>query len=228
MERNHKAFQLWEQGEFNQAIQLLMEEINDNPDNSDSYYNLATMFILGHKYDDAKAILETAIEKYPNDSIFIYAFGNLYYELENYQVSLNYFEQVTQFQETPLKKDAMVMIGQNYLALDQSKKALVYFLSAYEEDKLDMTLILLIGNTLMQVGSFQEAKKYFELSMEQAPQNDEAWFKRGVVGMVLEEDLNIFQSFFNKSKELNPSRYEERIQQLTAIESIVKNQKDVE
>lgn len=227
MERNHKAFQLWEQGEFNQAIQLLMEEINDNPDNSDSYYNLATMFILGHKYDDAKAILETAIEKYPNDSIFIYAFGNLYYELENYQVSLNYFEQVTQFQETPLKKDAMVMIGQNYLALDQSKKALVYFLSAYEEDKLDMTLILLIGNTLMQVGSFQEAKKYFELSMEQAPQNDEAWFKRGVVGMVLEEDLNIFQSFFNKSKELNPSRYEERIQQLTAIESIVKNQKDV-
>lgn len=228
MERNHKAFQLWEQGEFNQAIQLLMEEINDNPDNSDSYYNLATMFILGHKYDDAKAILETAIEKYPNDSIFIYAFGNLYYELENYQVSLNYFEQVTQFQETPLKKDAMVMIGQNYLALDQSKKALVYFLSAYEEDKLDMTLILLIGNTLMQVGSFQEAKKYFELSLEQAPQNDEAWFKRGVVGMVLEEDLNIFQSFFNKSKELNPSRYEERIQQLTAIESIVKNQKDVE
>lgn len=228
MERNHKAFQLWEQGEFNQAIQLLMEEINDNPDNSDSYYNLATMFILGHKYDDAKAILETAIEKYPNDSTFIYAFGNLYYELENYQVSLNYFEQVTQFQETPLKKDAMVMIGQNYLALDQSKKALVYFLSAYEEDKLDMTLILLIGNTLMQVGSFQEAKKYFELSMEQAPQNDEAWFKRGVVGMVLEEDLNIFQSFFNKSKELNPSRYEERIKQLTAIESIVKNQKDVE
>ncbi len=228
MERNHKAFQLWEQGEFNQAIQLLMEEINDNPDNSDSYYNLATMFILGHKYDDAKAILETAIEKYPNDSIFIYAFGNLYYELENYQVSLNYFEQVTQFQETPLKKDAMVMIGQNYLALDQSKKALVYFLSAYEEDKLDMTLILLIGNTLMQVGSFQEAKKYFELSLEQAPKNDEAWFKRGVVGMVLEEDLNIFQSFFNKSKELNPSRYEERIQQLTAIESIVKNQKDVE
>ena len=228
MERNHKAFQLWEQGEFNQAIQLLMEEINDNPDNSDSYYNLATMFILGHKYDDAKAILETAIEKYPNDSIFIYAFGNLYYELENYQVSLNYFEQVTQFQETPLKKDAMVMIGQNYLALDQSKKALVYFLSAYEEDKLDMTLILLIGNTLMQVGSFQEAKKYFELSMEQAPQNDEAWFKRGVVGMVLEEDLNIFQPFFNKSKELNPSRYEERIKQLTAIESIVKNQKDIE
>ncbi len=120
------------------------------------------------------------------------------------------------------------MIGQNYLALDQSKKALVYFLSAYEDDKLDMTLILLIGNTLMQVGSFQEAKKYFELSMEQAPQNDEAWFKRGVVGMVLEEDLNSFQSFFNKSKELNPSRYEERIQQLTAIETIVKNQKDVE
>ena len=226
MERNHKAFQLWEQGEFNQAIQLLMEEINDNPDNSDSYYNLATMFILGHKYDDAKAILETAIEKYPNDSIFIYAFGNLYYELENYQVSLNYFEQVTQFQETPLKKDAMVMIGQNYLALDQSKKALVYFLSAYEEDKLDMTLILLIGNTLMQVGSFQEAKKYFELSLEQAPQNDEAWFKRGVVGMALKEEDHSVKHYFDKAKELNPITYGKRLEQLQSIEAVMKTQKE--
>ena len=224
MERNHEAFQLWEQGEFNKAVQLLMKEINDNPDNNDSYYNLATMFILGHKYDDAKVILETAIEKYPNDPIFIYAFGNLYYELEDYQISLNYFNQVIQFIGTPLKKDAMVMIGQNYLALDQSKKALVYFLSAYEEDKLDMTLILLIGNTLLQLGSFKEAKKYFELSMEQAPKNDEAWFKRGVVGMVLEEDASVFDHFFKKAKELNPKKYEERIKQLTAIESIVKNQ----
>lgn len=226
MNRNHEAFQLWDRGKFNEAVQLLMEEINDNTKNSDSYYNLATMFILGKKYEDAKAILETAIEKYPDNPIFVYAFGNLYYETEDYSLSLAYFNQVIQFKETPLKKDAMVMVGQNHLALNQPKKALVYFLSAYEADKLDLTLILLIGNTLMQIGSFKEAKEYFELSIEQAPQNDEAWFKRGVVGMVLEEDASVFQPYFNKSKELNFSRYEERIKQLTAIESIVNNQKD--
>lgn len=226
MNRNHEAFQLWDKGEFNEAIQLLVEEINENTENSDSYYNLATMFILGKKYDDAKVIVETAIEKYPDDPIFVYAFGNLYYEIEDYSLSVTYFNQVIQFNETPLKKDAMVMIGQNYLALNQPKKALAYFLSAYEKDKLDMTLIMLIGNTLMQTGSFKEAKQYFELSIEQAPQNDEAWFKRGVVGMVLEEDASVFQPYFKKSKELNISRYEERIKQLTAIENIVKNQQD--
>lgn len=225
MNRNHEAFQLWEKGEFNKAIQLLMEEINDHPANSDSYYNLATMFILGKKYEDAKVILETAIEKYPEDPIFVYAFGNLYYEIENYQTSLEYFNQVIQFSETPLKKDAMVMIGQNFLALDQAKKALVYFLSAYEEDKLDMTVILFIGNTLMQLGSFKEAKQYFDISIDKAPQNDEAWFKRGVVGMALKEEQDSVDEYFNKAKELDPITYKERIEQLKAIEVMMKNQK---
>lgn len=226
MNRNHKAFQLWEKGEFNEAIQLLIEEINDNPDNSDSYYNLATMFILGKKYEDAEAILETAVEKYPEDPIFVYAFGNLYYEIKDYSTSLTYFNQVIQFTETPLKKDAMVMIGQNYLALNQSKKALAYFLSAYEEDSLDLTVILFIGNTLMQLGSFKEAKRYFELSLEQAPQNDEAWFKRGVVGMALKEDDSSVKQYFNKAKELDPITYGKRIEKLQSIEAVMKNQNE--
>ncbi len=226
MNRNHEAFQLWEKGEFNEAIQLLIEEINDNPTNSDSYYNLATMFILGKKYEDAKAILETAIEKYPENSIFVYAFGNLYYEIEDYSASLTYFNQVLQFTETPLKKDAMVMIGQNFLALNQSKKALAYFLSAYEEDSSDITVILIIGNTLMQTGSFKEAKRYFELSIEQVPKNDEAWFKRGVVGMALKEDNHSVKQYFDKAKELNPITYGKRIEQLQSIEAVMKNQEE--
>ncbi len=226
MNRNHEAFQLWEKGEFNEAIQLLIEEINDNPTNSDSYYNLATMFILGKKYEDAKAILETAIEKYPENSIFVYAFGNLYYEIEDYSTSLTYFNQVIQFTETPLKKDAMVMIGQNFLALNQSKKALAYFLSAYEEDPSDITVILIIGNTLMQTGSFKEAKRYFELSIEQVPKNDEAWFKRGVVGMALKEDNHSVKQYFDKAKELNPITYGKRIEQLQSIEAVMKNQEE--
>ncbi|MEK6189458.1 MAG: tetratricopeptide repeat protein [Carnobacterium alterfunditum] len=226
MNRNHEAFQLWEKGEFNEAIQLLIEEINNDPANSDCYYNLANMFILGKKYEDAKAILETAIEKFPEDPIFIYAFGNLYYEIEDYSTALSYFNQVIKFNETRLKKDAMVMIGQNYLALNQSKKALVYFLSAYEEDKLDIALILLIGNTLMQLGSFKEAKMFFELGIEQAPQNDEAWFKCGVVGMALKEEVDSLKKYFDKAKELDPIKYEERTKQLQAIEVIMKDQKE--
>ncbi|WP_035053500.1 tetratricopeptide repeat protein [Carnobacterium pleistocenium] len=226
MDRNHEAFQLWEKGKFNEAIQLLIQEIDDNPANSDCYYNLATMFILGKKYEDAKAVLETAIEKYPENPIFVYAFGNLYYEIEDYTTALTYFKQVSQFDETSLKKDAMVMIGQIYLALNQSKMALAYFLSAYEEDKLDKTLILLIGNTLMQLGTFEEAKKYFELSIEQSPQNDEAWFKRGVVGMALKEEVDSLKQYFDKAKELDPVKYEERTKQLQAIEVMMKNQKD--
>ena len=104
--------------------------------------------------------------------------------------------------------------------------ALAYFLSAYEEDKLDKTLILLIGNTLMQLGTFEEAKKYFELSIEQSPQNDEAWFKRGVVGMALKEEVDSLKQYFDKAKELDPIKYEERTKQLQAIEVMMKNQKD--
>lgn len=70
MDRNQKAFQLWEQGQPTEAIELLFKEIDTHPENMDSYYNLATMLMLAQKYEDAKAVLTLANEKRPIKAIY--------------------------------------------------------------------------------------------------------------------------------------------------------------
>lgn len=221
MNRNHEAFQLWEQGNLNEAIQLLFEEIEEQPKNSDSYYNLATMLILAKKYADAQAVLEMALQEKPGHPELLYAFGNLYYQQERYTESLVYFTQVFQHPQTGLKNDAARMIGQCYFSLQNPKKALVYLLMIKTENEPDSSLFLLIGNCLMQTGNFNEAKDYFEKVMEITPENDEAWFKRGLIGMALNEPPAIFEDFFKQSSTLNPNSHQERIQQLKAIEAMV-------
>lgn len=226
MNRNHKAFQLWEQGKLNEAIRLLFEEIEEQTENSDSYCNLASILILAKKYEDAQAVLETALQKYPNHLELLYTFGNLYYYKNMPEKSLVYFERVFQAEETSLKNDAAIMIGQCYLMLENPKKALVYLLLAYPENPKDSLLLLLLGDCFMQTGHFKEAKGYFEQAVAVTPDNDEAWFKRGVIGMALNESATTVESFFKTSHELNPEAHLKRLQQLQAIEKFIQFQEE--
>ncbi|SEK69298.1 Tetratricopeptide repeat-containing protein [Carnobacterium iners] len=224
MNQNHKAFQLWENGQLNEAIQLLFKEIEKNSENSDAYCNLASLLILAKKYEDAQVVLETALKKYPKQLELLYAFGNLYYHKNNAIKALDYFIKVFNGNEVRLKEDATIMIGQCYLVLNNPKKALVYLLLAHENNKKDNSVILLLGDCMMQISYFNEAKNYYIKSLKLSPDNDEALFKRGLVGAALKEKSENFTSFFEKSKELDPKKYEERLYQLKEIESFIFSQ----
>lgn len=44
--------------------------------------------------------------------------------------------------------------------------------------------------------------------------------------MALKEEVDSLKQYFDKAKELDPVKYEERTKQLQAIEVMMKNQKD--
>ena len=77
MDENLKAFELWDKGEYSEAIQVLFNQIEENPENMASYYNLANMLLVAKKEEDAKAVLLVANEKSPNHPEILYAFGIL-------------------------------------------------------------------------------------------------------------------------------------------------------
>ncbi|MEG0497331.1 MAG: tetratricopeptide repeat protein [Carnobacterium sp.] len=228
MNKNHHAFQLWENGQLNEAVQLLFEEIDRNEENRDSYCNLASILILAKRYDDAHAVLETALKKYQNHADLLYTFGNLYYHKNNPIKALEYYNQVFNGNEKNLKNDATIMIGQCHLLLNEPKKAMVYLLTAYENDENDTSLNTLLGDCMMQTNHFKEAKNYFMKALEQSPDNDEVLFKRGLVGAALKEKPMIFNDFFEKSKKLNPEKFIKRLHQLKDSEAFVSSQQKSE
>lgn len=225
MNRNYEAFRLWESGETNAAVALLFKEIEEHPESSDSYCNLASMLISAEHYGEAGAVLHTAMEKHPNHPSVLYAFGNFYYQQQKYPEALENFSHVFESAETDLKNDAAIMIGQSYAALQQPQRALAFLLTAYTKDSDDLTVILLIGNCFIQTGAFEDAQPFFEKAVQLSPENDEAWFKRGLASMALEEEPSSYQLFFQKAAELNPADQQIRMEQMEEIKKMIKNQK---
>ncbi|SFH85090.1 tetratricopeptide repeat protein [Pisciglobus halotolerans] len=222
MDRNHRAFQLWETGKVNEAIALLFQEIDETSDNRNSYYNLATILILSRKFEDAEVVLVEAEKKFPQDEMMLYAFGNLYYQKEDYPLAIQYFKKVNQLKHSLLKEETNRMMGQTYLAMDDPQKALVYLLQAESTAGQDPTILMMIGNALMQTGFFTEAERYFERTTHLSKDNDEAWFKRGVCRFASENSLKEAEPYFNKAKTINPVRFEEQIKQFKQIEKTIR------
>lgn len=226
MNQNHKAFQLWKNGQLNEAVQLLFEEIENNNENSDSYCNLASIFILAKKYEDAQVVLETALEKEPNHVELLYTFGNLYYQKNNPTKALIYFNQVLNGNGNSFKNDAVVMIGQCYLLLNEPKRALAYLLTAHEKNEKDSSILTLLGDCMMQINHFKQARQYYTKAYDLSPDNDEILFKRGLVGAALKEKPEKFNLFFEKAKTINPENYQKRLQKLKEIEVFMSSQQN--
>lgn len=221
MERNQKAFELWEAGEHTTAIEILFEEIEENPNSVAGYYNLANMLLIAKKELDAKAVLELANEKNPNHPEILYAFGTYYYQIQDYPQALHAFLQVSTM-DSYLKTDSFVMLAQSYLALEQPQKALAFLLTAEIATPDDGELLLLIGNTFMQIESFKEAKVYFDKATKAASTYPEAWFKRGLMALVLEEEAVVYEADFEKVRELDDSYYQKQMKQLAEIQAFIK------
>lgn len=220
MYENLKAFELWDKGEYSEAIQVLFNQIEENPENMASYYNLANMLLVAKKEEDAKAVLLVANEKSPNHPEILYAFGTYYYQIEDYPQGIHAFLAVFQ-QDTYLKKDSLVMIAQCYIALGNPQKALVYLLTAEEIDGTDSDVLIVMGNTFMQIEDYKQAQEYFKKVTEVTPKNAEAWFKRGLTSLVLNEEKKLVESYFNQSMELDPVFYQKNRQQLAEIQAFI-------
>lgn len=113
------------------------------------------------------------------------------------------------------------MLGQSYLALEQPKKALVYLLTAFQLDETDSELALLLGNAFLQTEAFKEAYTYYDLTSKLNQENNEAWFKKGLMGMVLGNEKETIEADFQKSQELNPGYYQQNLTKLEEIEAFL-------
>lgn len=79
-------------------------------------------------------------------------------------------------------------------SIRKSSKALVYLLTAEEIDGTDSDVLIVMGNTFMQIKDFKQAQEYFKKMTEVTPKNAEAWFKRGLTSLVLNEEKNLLKA----------------------------------
>ncbi|GAX08420.1 tetratricopeptide repeat protein [Secundilactobacillus silagincola] len=213
------------QKESEQLLHRLIQEIDDDPDNYHTYYDLGALLVNLKSYAQAEELMMKALGLFADKSraakdTLTYGLGNVYYEAGEYQKAIEQFNKV---KDSKLKSDAYLMLAQSYMGNNDHKTALVFALTAAENHQQDPQVNQLIADNLLAVGSFKDAAKYYDKTLASDPKNGHAQFDRGIAAVVMGEDAT---EYFEQAKQLDPKYYENGQSRLADIQAVLTKKKD--
>lgn len=220
-----KAAREAKQKESAQLLHRLVQEIDDNPDNYHTYYDLGALLVNLKSYSQAEELMMKALGLFADKSraakdTLTYGLGNVYYAAGEYQKAIEQFNQV---KDSKLKSDAYLMLAQSYMGNNDHKTALAFALTAAQNHQQDPQVNQLIADNLLAVGSFKEAAAYYDKVLSSDPKNGHAQFDRGITAVILEEDAS---PYFAAAKKLSPDYYQKGQSRLADIQALLAQKKD--
>ncbi len=130
-----KIANLYDTGNVDKAIHLLIEKINKHPQDIENYLQLSTYLIEQNAADQALELLEKArgLVKHPED--LTYNIAVCYYMQGDFAKSLTLLNSIADDEETMYQK-ALI-----FMKLGQYQKALAYALTLKNQDERTLELI---------------------------------------------------------------------------------------
>lgn len=117
MDNSQLGIQYMQEGKWEEAAKIFMEEIEKNPNNAVSYVNFGN--VLSALGDDTRALsfYQKAIEIDDTTAAAYYSAGTVYYEKENLESAKNMFELA--LEKGLESSDNFFMLGLTYVGLDK-------------------------------------------------------------------------------------------------------------
>uniref|UniRef100_UPI003F569179 tetratricopeptide repeat protein n=1 Tax=Lactobacillus acidophilus TaxID=1579 RepID=UPI003F569179 len=200
-----KIAQLYDEGKVDQAIHLLVQRIDDKPQNVDNYLQLSTYLIEQGSLDQAQQLLEHAQHLVKNPKELNYNLAICYYMQGDFDKALNLLDQIPNDELTLYQK------ALTYLKLGQSQKALAYALTIKNIDKRVQELL---GDIWMSMGNNDMARQmYLKIPLEK--RTAKIYFLLGV--STLEKDRTQAKEYFDRAKKMDEKYYKRAMDQYASI-----------
>ncbi|MFB9769410.1 tetratricopeptide repeat protein [Lactiplantibacillus modestisalitolerans] len=204
-------------------VHQLVATIDAHPDDYQPYYELVVLLTAGQDFEQAEELAMKALGKFDQQpqaaDQLRYALGNVYYQAQEYDRALPYYQQITDQQ---LRTDAYLMMAQSLMAKRDYQHALVYALTAQESRKNDYDANLLVADILLAMGNNQQAFDYYQNAFKLDPHSGKAAFNAGLTAMVVGQP---YADWFAKAQALDATYYQQHQQQLTDIEKMLASQR---
>lgn len=200
-----KIAQLYDAGEVDQAIHLLVQKIDNNPQKVDNYLQLSTYLIEQGSVDQAQQLLEHAQHLVKKPKELNYDLAICYYMQGDFDKALNLLDQIPNDELTLYQK------ALTYLKLGQSQKALAYALTIKH---IDERVQELLGDIWMSMGNSDMAQQmYLKIPLEK--RTAKVYFLLGV--STLEKDRDQAKKYFDQAKEMDEKYYKKAMDQYASI-----------
>ena len=200
-----KIAQLYDNGKVDQAIHLLVQKIDQKPQNIENYLQLSTYLIEQGSVDQAQQLLEQAQHLVKKPQELNYNLAVSYYMQGDFDKALSLLDQIPNDDLTLYQK------ALTYLKLGQSQKALAYALTI---KKVDDKVQELLGDIWMSLGENAQAQQAY-LMIPKDRRTAKIYFLLGVSTM--EKDRTQAEAYFAKAKAMDEKYYKRAMDQYASI-----------
>lgn len=217
-----KDFREKEKKETEKLVHKLIQAIDEHPDKVNNYYDLGSLLTRLNDYEQAEELFMKALGIFEakNDQeaqdLLNYGLGNLYYEVGKVDRAIKLYNKI---EDEKRKADSYLMLAQSYMKKGQHKQAVAYGLTAHELRREDPAINQVVGDSLLALGEFDQAKKYYDAILKRHPGRADTQFNRGLVAMVLGEP---YRDYLTQAKQLDPQYYQKSERRLNDIEKTLR------
>ena len=205
-------------------VHRLVMAIDEEPDKFNNYYDLGALLTRLNDFEQAEELFMKALGIFEkkNDAkavnLLNYGLGNVYYSVGKTNEAIKQYNKID---DAKLKADSYLMLAQSYMKQKNYQQAVAYGLTAHDLRPQDPEINQTIGDSLLALGEFKQAKNYYDLILKRHPGRADTQFNRGLVAMVLGEP---YQDYLNQSQQLYPEYNAQREKRISDIEHFLQKQ----
>lgn len=205
-------------------VHRLVMAIDEEPDKFNNYYDLGALLTRLNDFEQAEELFMKALGIFEkkNDAkavnLLNYGLGNVYYSVGKINEAIKQYNKID---DAKLKADSYLMLAQSYMKQKNYQQAVAYGLTAHDLRPQDPEINQAIGDSLLALGEFKQAKNYYDLILKRHPGRADTQFNRGLVAMVLGEP---YQDYLNHSQQLDPDYYAQSEKRISDIEHFLQKQ----
>jgi sigma-B regulation protein RsbU (phosphoserine phosphatase) len=150
------------------VIELVRDEAIDIIKNSKSLIN-------SHQYDEAVAILEKGLKKYPDNQKIVYNLSKNYFRVNNYRRAIDTIEKY--IASNTMNKNAYYIGGASNYQMGEFDAAIEFFNRALELDSTFVNALFAMGMAYKKKEDTEDAVRFFEKVINIDPDNKMAMFE---------------------------------------------------
>lgn len=205
-------------------VHRLVMAIDEEPDKFNNYYDLGALLTRLNDFEQAEELFMKALGIFEkkNDAkavnLLNYGLGNVYYSVGKTNEAIKQYNKID---DAKLKADSYLMLAQSYMKQKNYQQAVAYGLTAHDLRPQDPEINQAIGDSLLALGEFKQAKNYYDLILKRHPGRADTQFNRGLVAMVLGEP---YQDYLNQLQQLDPDYYAQSEKRISDIEHFLQKQ----
>ncbi|MCI4444495.1 MAG: tetratricopeptide repeat protein [Candidatus Aminicenantes bacterium] len=152
--------------------------------------------------DEALAVYQDMISKYPDAYVINYSIGNCYFKKEDYDQAIAYYQKV--IDKNPQFVPALIALGNAYVNKKDIDKAMEWY-SKLDIAKIDDPVVLYnIGTIYFNHSRHDQALKYYQKAVEIQPDFTDAIYQLGLTQLTLgnyKDALTTFQNYLKYDSE---------------------------